>query len=80
MSRGENMFSNKFPIRLKELRTSNDLTMEELGKSIGSTRATISNFENRQKNPSLDILIRIADYFHVSIDYLIGRTDNPRLK
>ena len=53
--------------------------MEMLGKEIGSTRGTISNFENGYKKPSLDILVRLADYFNVSIDYLIGRTNDPEL-
>lgn len=53
--------------------------MEQLGKDIGSTRATISNFENEQRKPSLDMLIKLADYFDVSIDYLAGRTDDPKL-
>lgn len=73
------LFSQYFPERLKELRCSNNLTMEMLGNEIGSTRGTISNFENGYKKPSLDILIRIADYFNVSIDYLIGRTNDPFL-
>lgn len=71
---------SRFSDRLKELRTSNGLTMEQLGKNIGSTRGTIGNFENGNKKPSLDMLIKIADYFDVSVDYLIGRTDNPKLQ
>ena len=53
--------------------------MEQLGKEIESTRGTIGNFENGNKKPSLDMLIKLADYFNVSIDYLIGRTDDPKL-
>lgn len=68
-----------FSERLKELRTSSGLTMEQLGKNIGSTRGTIGNLENGNKKPSLDMLIKLADYFDVSVDYLIGRTDNPNL-
>lgn len=51
--------------------------MEQLGKDISITRATISNFENEQRKPSLDMIIKLADYFQVSIDYLVGRTDDP---
>lgn len=51
--------------------------MEQLGEQVGSTKATIGNFENGNKKPSLDLLIKLADYFEVSIDYLVGRTDNP---
>lgn len=72
-------FFPSFSERLKELRTSNGLTMEQLGKEIESTRGTIGNFENGNKKPSLDMLIKLADYFDVSIDYLVGRTDDPKL-
>lgn len=66
-----------FASRLKDLRTSKNLTMESLAKDLDTTRATISNFENEQRKPSLDMIIKIADYFQVSIDYLVGRTDDP---
>lgn len=72
-------FFPSFSERLKELRTSKGLTMEQLAKEIDSTRGTISNFENKNKKPSLDMLIKLADYFDVSIDYLVGRTDDPKL-
>lgn len=72
-------FQPSFSLRLKELRKTNNLTLEQLGKNIGSTKATMSNFETGQKKPSLDMIIKIADYFQVSIDYLVGRTDDPKL-
>lgn len=72
-------FFNYFSERLKELRTSKGLTMEQLAKEIDSTKGTISNYENKNKKPSLDMLIKLADYFDVSIDYLVGRTDDPKL-
>lgn len=70
-------FQPSFSLRLKELRKVNNLTLEQLGKNIGSTKATMSNFETGQKKPSLDMVIKLADYFQVSIDYLVGRTDDP---
>ena len=70
-------FFPSFSSRLKELRTNKNITMDKLGKDIGVTRATISNFENGQRKPSLDVVIKLADYFQVSIDYLVGRTDDP---
>lgn len=72
-------FYENFPLRLKQLRQSQGLTLEQLGNNIGSTKATIGNFENGNKNPSLDMLIKLADFFNVSIDYLAGRTDNPNI-
>lgn len=70
-------FFPSFASRIKELRLGKGLTMDQLAKDIGSTRATISNFENEQRKPSLDMVIKLADYFQVSIDYLVGRTDDP---
>lgn len=66
-----------FAKRLNELRVSRDLSMIELANDLGTTRGTISNFENEQRKPSLDMVIKIAEYFQVSIDYLVGRTDDP---
>lgn len=53
--------------------------MEQPGKEIETTRGTTGNFENGNKKPGLDMLIKLADYFDVSIDYLVGRTDDPKL-
>lgn len=66
-----------FASRLKELRTSRGLTLEELAKEVHGTKAAIGNFENENKKPSLDALIALADYFDVSMDYLVGRSDDP---
>lgn len=66
--------------RLKELRVSKNLTMDKLGKDIGVTRSTISNLENEQRKPSLDMVIKLADYFQVPVDYLIGRTNEEVIK
>lgn len=68
-----------FATRLKELRTSKGLTMEALAKEIHGTKASIGNFENGNKKPSMDALIALADFFDVSLDYLVGRTDNPEV-
>lgn len=53
--------------------------MEQLGKEIKNPRGTIGNFENGNKKTSLDILIKLADYFDVSIDYLVGHTNDSVL-
>ena len=68
-----------FASRLKQLRVNNSLTLEQLGLKIESTKATLANFENCNKKPSLDMLIKLADYFDVSLDYLVGRTNDPKL-
>lgn len=63
-----------FPARLKCLRQQRNLTQAELSQAIGITQGLLSHYEAGQKEPRLTALIKIADYFHVSIDYLAGRT------
>ncbi len=66
-----------FAERLKTLRKQNNLTLQQLGESIGTTKATVGNLENCNKQPSLALIVALADYFDVSLDYLVGRSDNP---
>lgn len=51
--------------------------MQALAKEVQATKAAIGNFENGNKKPSLDALIALANYFDVSLDYLVGRSDDP---
>lgn len=64
-----------FGQRLKALREERSLTQEELAKLIGVNRATLANWEISRAQPDYDSLCRIASYFKVTADYLIGRTD-----
>jgi transcriptional regulator with XRE-family HTH domain len=64
-----------FSDRLKDLREDNDLTQSELAKILNISREAISGYENTGKEPNFDILVRIADYFDVSLDYLLSRTN-----
>jgi transcriptional regulator with XRE-family HTH domain len=64
-----------FNDRLKALREDNDLTQEELAKILHINRSTLSNYENIGREPNYTLLIKIADYFNVSLDYLLGRID-----
>lgn len=59
--------------RLKELRINNKITQQELGDIINVSKVSISGYEKGTRIPSLDTLIELANYFKVSIDYLIGR-------
>ena len=66
-----------FPIRLKELRRANNITQVELAKKVGLCEMTISKYENGGKPNYLKVL-EIADYFGVSMYYLLGYVDDPR--
>lgn len=67
----------KFNDRLRALRQDSDLTQEELSKAIHVERKTLSNYETTYREPPLDTVIKIARYFEVSTDYLLGLTDIP---
>lgn len=63
--------------RLKTLRLQKGATQKEIAESIGVSSVSLQRFEYGTVRPSLDNLIALADYFDVSIDYLVGRSDNP---
>lgn len=66
-----------FSVRLRELRKGKQLSGEELGKVFSVTKTAISYWENGKTFPDEDTLKKMADYFNVSLDYLLGRTDDP---
>ena len=63
--------------RLKELRLKKGLNQKEFAKIINVAQNTVSNWENGNRQIDSETAIRIADYFDVSTDYLLGREDNP---
>lgn len=64
-------------LRIKELRKAKNITQIKLAMDLNTTQNTISRYETGEREPGIAELIRIADYFRVSVDYLIGRTDCP---
>ena len=63
--------------RLKSLRKQANITQAEMAKIIGVARTTYAMYEQNKREPDTEILQKIADYHNVSIDYLLGRTDEP---
>lgn len=63
-------------VRLKYLRKSNNKTQQDIADILGITRPAYTAYEQGKRNPDYEILEKIADYYNVSIDYLLGRTDN----
>lgn len=61
-----------FGENLKILRKSRNITQKELGSIIGLSKAVVSKYENGLGYPTFDVLIRIAQYFGVTTDYLLG--------
>jgi len=65
-------------LRLKELRKGRNITQLKMAMDLNMSQNTISRYENGEREPGLEELVRIADYFDVSI-YLLGRTENPKM-
>ncbi len=62
--------------RLRQLRKEKGLTQAQVAIYCDITEKAYQNYELMSREPKLDILIRIADFYKVSLDYLTGRTDN----
>ena len=65
-----------FAVRIKNLRQSRELNQVQLAEKLGVKKQSISNWENDNIQPSVEMLEKIANVFSVSIDYLLG--NNPR--
>lgn len=74
--------NNIFGERLKRLRKEKDIVMEDMAEDLNTTQATISRYERGKRKPDIVFLNLVADYFDVSTDYLLGKTDeeNPKYK
>ncbi len=64
-------------MRLKELRKSKGISQLKLAMDLGLNQNSVSRYERGDREADYATLIKIADYFNVSIDYLLERTDNP---
>lgn len=63
-----------FPERLKELRIEKGITLEELAKNIGTTKTTLSRYENGERSPKLQLVGLLANYFQVDMAWLSGQS------
>lgn len=69
----------QFQYRLKKSRKSLHLTQKQLADMAGISERAIQNYELGVREPSLSVLISIANALNCGIDYLVGRTDNPEI-
>lgn len=65
--------------RIAELRQSRHYTQDEMAAMLGISRAALSHYEKGRREPDYATLIKIADLFQVSLDYIMCRTDDPRM-
>ncbi|CAG7632755.1 helix-turn-helix domain-containing protein [Paenibacillus allorhizosphaerae] len=65
--------------RIASLREKLSMTQEDLSNKLGISRASLSHYENNRRAPDYETIVKIANLFHVSIDYIIGRTEDPQM-
>lgn len=72
------MFSKKiFAERVHALRIARNIRQEDLANAVGLKKSAISLVEKGERAVSIEVLYTLADYFDVSLDYLVGRSDDP---
>ena len=67
-------------MRLRELRKCRGISQLKLALDLNTNQNSISRYETGEREPGTVELIKIADYFNVSVDYLLERTDNPNIQ
>ena len=65
--------------RLNELKHARNLLQKDIAASVGLSLRAYQYYERGEREPTSSVLISLADYFDVSLDYLVGRTDNPEI-
>lgn len=66
-----------FPQRIISLKITRNVLQKDIASAIGITVRNYQRYEKGEQQPTLPKLIALADFFDVSLDYLVGRTDNP---
>ena len=69
------MKDNFFGERLKELRVEKGLSQRKFGELLGVCNQTVSFWESGSREPDMDTLVRISDFFDISTDFLLGKKD-----
>lgn len=65
--------------RIRDLREDKDLTQKQMGEILSCSQRVYSNYERGDIDIPTNILIKIADFYNVSVDYLLNRTDNDKM-
>ena len=64
-----------FSKRIKELRLAKGLTLKDMASSVGLTLMAYAHYEYGDRQPTIETIVKLCDFFDVSADYLLGRTD-----
>ena len=65
--------------RLKDLREDNDMKQVQISEHLGIQQTVYSRYERGAQNIPIEHLLFLADYYNVSTDFMLGRTDNPKI-
>ena len=65
--------------RIRDLREDKDKTQKEIAAALNCSQQVYSNYELGQRDIPTDILIRLSKYYNVSVDYILGISDNPKI-
>ena len=66
--------------RIRDLREDRDLTQKEMAKNLNCSQQVYSNYELGQRDIPTDILIKLSFIYNVSVDYILGISDDPKIK
>ncbi len=66
--------------KIRDTREDNDLTQKDIAKVLNVSQSTYSQYETGVTSLTAEMIIKLADYYNVSIDYLLDRTDNPNVQ
>lgn len=64
--------------RIRDLREDRDLTQTQVAKILGMSQTGYSKYETGENDLPSAVLIKLADFYHTSVDYILGRTDNTK--
>lgn len=64
--------------RIQDLRVDSDLSQKQISEILHISQRSYSHYETGSRGIPIEMLIRLADYYHTSIDYLVGRTNNKK--
>jgi transcriptional regulator with XRE-family HTH domain len=67
-----------FPLRIRHLRRERKLTQQQVSQALGISRSTYAKYETGENQPDHAMLNKIANFFEVTVDYLLGRDDDPK--
>ncbi len=65
--------------RIRDLREDRDLTQRKMGEILSCSQRVYSNYERGELDIPTEILVKLANYYDVSTDYILGRTENPKM-